>query len=156
MAFAASMHAFPGGSTEPQDADITATAVREVFEETGLRLTQVHPWARWITPEFEPRRYDTRFFVAVLPQGQLPEYVEGGEADRAIWLRPADAVEQHVAGALAMLPPTVETLREISGYTDSAAIIAAASTRDANTPIIPRVVLTADGTRMVLPGEKEY
>ncbi|WP_412541344.1 NUDIX domain-containing protein [Longispora sp. K20-0274] len=156
MKFAAQMHAFPGGGAEPEDADIAATAVREVFEETGLRLTDLTPWARWITPEFEPRRYDTWFFVAGLPAGQAPEYFEGGEADHVVWLRPAEAVRLHAAGELAMLPPTVETLREMAGLPDVAAVVAAAVGRDATTPIVPRAVLTPDGARMVLPGEAGY
>ncbi|MEV6527706.1 NUDIX domain-containing protein [Longispora sp. NPDC051575] len=156
MKFAAEMHAFPGGAAEPEDPDIVATAVREVLEETGLRLTDLVPWARWITPEFEPRRYDTWFFVAALPEGQVPEYFEGGEADHVVWLRPAEAVARHAAGDLAMLPPTAETLRELSGLPDVAAVLAAAAGRDAETPIVPRAVVTADGARMVLPGEPGY
>ncbi|WP_018347562.1 NUDIX hydrolase [Longispora albida] len=156
MAFAAAMHAFPGGAAEPGDADIEATARREVEEETGLVLGELYPWSRWITPEFEPRRYDTDFFVARLPEGASPQYTEGGEADKVVWLRPADAVTQHAAGALAMLPPTVETLRQIMGYPDVAAVLAAAAGRDALTAIVPRAVLVEGGARMVLPGEDGY
>jgi 8-oxo-dGTP pyrophosphatase MutT (NUDIX family) len=156
MAFAAAMYAFPGGAAEPGDAGVAATAIREVFEETGLLLDEVHRWARWITPEFEPRRYDTYFFVASMPEGQRPEYVEGGEADRVAWMRPAEAIRQHATGALAMLPPTVETLREIAAYPDVASVIAASAGRDARTAIVPKVVVTGEGARMVLPGENGY
>ena len=74
MEFAAGMTVFPGGARDPQDADLRATAVREVLEETGVRLEpgRPHPWARWVTPEDELRRYDTLFFVAVLPDGAQP------------------------------------------------------------------------------------
>lgn len=156
MAFAAAMYAFPGGAAEPEDPDIAATAIREVFEETGLRLREVHGWARWITPEFEPRRYDTHFFVASLPDGQLPEYVEGGEADRVTWVRPAEAINQHTAGALAMLPPTVETLREIIAYPNVSSVIAASADRDVRTAVVPKVIVTGDGAQLVLPGENGY
>src|SRR5215212_9465876 len=70
MAFAGSTVVFPGGGLDPADrsaADpIRRCAVRETEEETGVRLDpgELLPWAHWVTPEFEPRRYDTYFFLA--------------------------------------------------------------------------------------------
>ena len=64
-----------------------------------LRSDLLRPWAHWITPEFEPRRFDTRFFVAAVPTGQLPRDVSG-EADDTVWLPVAAAVAQHEAGGL--------------------------------------------------------
>ena len=55
-----------------------------------LRSDLLGPWAHWITPEFEERRYDTWFFVAALPEGQRTRDVSG-EADHTVWIRPADA-----------------------------------------------------------------
>src|SRR5262249_41888038 len=62
----------------------------------ALRADLLRPWAHWITPEAEPRRYDTRFFVAAVPAGQRARHVTG-EADEASWLRPADALAEHAA-----------------------------------------------------------
>src|SRR5262249_52326771 len=50
-----------------------------------LRSDLLRPWARWITPVTEERRYDTRFFAAALPAGQIARDVSG-EADEAAWL----------------------------------------------------------------------
>ncbi len=50
-----------------------------------LRSDLLRPWAHWITPEFEPKRFDTRFFVAAVPTGQRPRDVSG-EADDTVWL----------------------------------------------------------------------
>jgi 8-oxo-dGTP pyrophosphatase MutT (NUDIX family) len=97
-----------------------------------LRADLLAPWSRWITPEFEPRRYDTWFFVARLPAGQRTRNV-GGEADVTTWLRPADRAD------LPMLPPTRITLKQIGAYADIDALIAGAAARDAATPIIPRI-----------------
>lgn len=173
MAFASGMYAFPGGAVDPMDgagpplatgwatrlglADAEAqgvvrAAVREVAEETGVRLAaaDLQPWTRWITPEFEPRRYDTYFFVAALPDGQVPADVSG-EADRTGWLRPAEALARVEAGEIAMLPPTSVTLGEIARFDSVAAVLAAAASRDAATAVLPRVERDADGTaRLVL------
>jgi 8-oxo-dGTP pyrophosphatase MutT (NUDIX family) len=98
-----------------------------------LRGDLLAPWSRWITPEFEPRRYDTYFFLARLPEGQLIRNV-GGEADATVWLRPADR------GGMPMLPPTRVTLGELARFDSIEALIDATARRDAATPVIPRLV----------------
>ncbi|MFJ9946606.1 NUDIX hydrolase [Kitasatospora sp. NPDC091207] len=77
-----------------------------------LRSDLLAGWARWVTPAFEERRYDTWFFVAALPPGQRAA-LEVGEADRVAWLSPAEAVQGHEEGRFGMLPPTVTVLREL-------------------------------------------
>ena len=62
--------------------------------------------AHWITPEFEVRRYDTRFFSAAVPHGQRADD-DTTEADVADWVRPADLLEAWRDGRALMLPPTV-------------------------------------------------
>ncbi len=119
-----------------------------------VRTDLLAPWARWITPAFEPRRYDTYFFLAAMPELQRTRDV-GGEADRTVWVRPADALAQHEAGELGMLPPTAITLRELSGYDDVAGALAAAGTRQLE-PIEPRAVFDGDRAYVVLPGEPGY
>jgi 8-oxo-dGTP pyrophosphatase MutT (NUDIX family) len=122
----------------------------EVLAGRGLALRSdlVGPWARWITPVVEPRRYDTFFFVAVLPAEQLARDVSG-EADLTVWLRPADAVAAARAGERAMLPPTVRVLEELAGYPDTGAVLAAARDRRL-TPVMPVVRLTGDGATFEL------
>jgi 8-oxo-dGTP pyrophosphatase MutT (NUDIX family) len=88
-----------------------------------LRSDLLVPWSRWITPEFEPRRFDTYFFLALLPKGQVPRDV-GGEADDTVWCAPADATD----GRFTMLPPTIYTLMELT----AAGSIAAAMASDRN------------------------
>ena len=75
-----------------------------------LRSDLLGAWARWITPEFEPRRYDTWFFVAALPEGQRTRNAST-EADRTVWIRPAEAAAGYDRGELLMMPPTIATLR---------------------------------------------
>jgi 8-oxo-dGTP pyrophosphatase MutT (NUDIX family) len=119
----------------------------EMLARRGLTLRSdlLGAWARWITPEFETRRFDTYFFVAALPERQLPRDVSG-EADHTMWVRPADAVAGFEAGRIAMLPPTVVMLEELAAYPDIDAVLAAVGDRDAATAVIPRPVIAPDGT----------
>jgi 8-oxo-dGTP pyrophosphatase MutT (NUDIX family) len=120
-----------------------------------LRSDLLAPWARWITPEFERRRYDTWFFLALLPPGQRTRDVSG-EADRTVWLRPAEAVAGHTRGEMALLPPTLATLRSLLPYGRAADALAAAADRDL-APVIARASLDDEG-RVVLtwPGHDEF
>lgn len=115
-------------------------SMTELLDRRGLRLRDdlLFPWARWITPEFEPKRFDTWFFVAVLPPGQVARDVSG-EADRTTWVSPADA------DGLAMLPPTRVMLNDLCAYRGIEEVVTASETRDAAAPVMPRVELTEDG-----------
>ncbi|MBQ1072283.1 NUDIX domain-containing protein [Micromonospora sp. C31] len=103
-----------------------------------LRSDLLLPWSRWITPEFEPRRFDTYFFVALLPAGQRTRDVSG-EADHTVWVRPADALARAAAGELTMLPPTLVSLAQVAAGGDLAGVARAAATRDAANPVTPRL-----------------
>ena len=114
--------------------------------ELVLRSDLLRPWARWTTPAFEPRRYDTRFFVAAMPAGQHARDV-GGEADHAAWIGARAAVQGHRAGRLAMLPPTLVALEEVSAHPDVASVLAA---RRRLRPVMPWLV--GDHLRIDLDG----
>jgi hypothetical protein len=120
-----------------------------------LRADLLRPWAHWITPVFEPKRFDTRFFVAALPAGQRTRDV-GGEADRVAWVRPADALAAAHAGEMGMLPPTAFTLSELAAYDHVAAVLAAGTARDVQ-PVLPKLVVTDDEEALLLlPHEEGY
>ncbi len=106
-----------------------------------LRSDLLRPWARWITPVTEARRYDTRFFAAALPPGQRTRDV-GGEAEQVAWTRPADAIRAARARQLFLLPPTATCLAELAGYPDAAAALRA---EHSMRPVTPAVV-QVDGT----------
>jgi 8-oxo-dGTP pyrophosphatase MutT (NUDIX family) len=94
-----------------------------------LRADLLGAWAHWITPEFEPRRYDTAFFVAALPAGQVTRDVTS-ESDQVAWLRPADAVRAVEAGEMLMLPPTYLCCNDLSPYAAVADALAASGHRE--------------------------
>ncbi len=98
-----------------------------------LRADLLAAWSRWITPEFEPRRYDTFFFLARLPLGQRTREV-GGEASHAVWVPAASAPD------LPMLPPTRVSIAQLAAAGSIEAAVAAAAERDVATPVKPRVV----------------
>ncbi len=89
-----------------------------------LRSDLLRPWAHWITPEIEQRRFDTRFFVAALPPGQRTRDV-GGEADQVAWVRPAEALDRAKNGEIFLMPPTHRTLGELSAYEKVPDVLAA-------------------------------
>jgi 8-oxo-dGTP pyrophosphatase MutT (NUDIX family) len=77
-----------------------------------LRSELLRPWANWITPEGMPRRYDTYFFLAALPEGQDARLLTT-EAESSRWARPAELLAEHDAGKLAMMPPTLAMLLDL-------------------------------------------
>lgn len=79
--------------------------------------------AHWLTPPFEPRRYDTWFFAALLPAGQLPDD-DTSEADHADWTEPALLLGAYRSGEALMLPPTVVCLEEVAAVRSAAALLA--------------------------------
>ncbi|MBD0712091.1 NUDIX hydrolase [Streptomyces sp. CBMA291] len=119
-----------------------------------LRSDLLGAWARWITPEFERRRYDTWFFVAVLPAGQRTRNAST-EADRTVWLRPADGAEGYDRGELTMMPPTISTLRNLVPYGTAAQALAAAGRQDL-APVLARARLDGDELVLSWPGHEEF
>lgn len=118
-----------------------------------LRSDLLAGWARWVTPAFEERRFDTWFFVAVLPAGQAAaQHV--GEADRVAWLSPAEAVDGYAEGRYGMLPPTVTVLRELVGVRTAAEALSAAADRRIE-PILGRAELAGDRMTVRWSGYEE-
>ena len=115
----------------------------------ALRSELLRPFAHWITPPVEPRRYDTKFFAAALPVGQEARDVSG-EADEASWLTPAAALAEARAGTRPMLPPTIHTLGQLERYPDVASVLAGAPPEPLH-PISPTFEQTPEGSFAVLP-----
>ena len=114
--------------------------------ESGLvlRADLLRPWANWVTPEEEPRRYDARFFVAALPEGQVADGATT-EVESAHWQRPEDAIADAEAGRVGLMPPTWCTLSEISRFSSVAEVLAC---ERRIRRIMPRFV--QDGERIVV------
>jgi 8-oxo-dGTP pyrophosphatase MutT (NUDIX family) len=117
-----------------------------------LRTDQLKPWARWITPELESRRYDTRFFAAVLPERQRTREIRD-EADQFAWLRPGGVLAAARRGEVALMPPTAVTLAELAGCGDVAAVLAAP--REI-TPLQPEITVEDGQAWLNMPAGFEY
>ncbi|MFG2573228.1 NUDIX hydrolase [Streptomyces sp. NPDC048481] len=143
------------------EADRAAVAARdlsfaEFLDRRGLVLRSdlLGAWTRWITPEFESRRYDTWFFVAALPEGQRTRNAST-EADRTVWIRPTDAAAAYDRGELLMMPPTVATLRRLVPYATAAQALAAAPDRDLS-PVLAQARLEDGVVVLSWPGHDEF
>lgn len=123
-----------------------------VLRGLAVRSDLLRPWARWITPTAEPRRFDARFFVAALPQGQRTRDV-GGEASAVHWISPADALDAGRDGQIKLMLPTAVTLAELAGFEDAGAVLAAE--RDVN-PRLPELIIEDGRARLSLPGGGEH
>ncbi|MFE9043785.1 NUDIX hydrolase [Streptomyces sp. NPDC012421] len=146
---------------EDWERDRAALVARELsfadfLDRRGLALRSdlLGAWARWITPEFEQRRYDTWFFVAVLPAGQRTRDVSG-EADRTVWTRPADAADGYDRGELTMMPPTIATLRSLQPCGTAAEALAAAG-KQSMTPVLAHARVEGGQVVLTWPGHDEF
>lgn len=114
------------------------------------------PWAHWITPSVEPKRFSARFFVCELPSAQSPSFDDVETVDQT-WVRPRDAALR--AGDLQLPPPQVRTLWELSQLDTIEQVFAAGRARaDEPHPIMPRLRAPASGDPLclLLPWDPEY
>ncbi|MEU6259228.1 NUDIX hydrolase [Streptomyces sp. NPDC047043] len=146
---------------EDWEADRAAVAAREFsfaefLDRRGLVLRSdlLGAWTRWITPEFESRRYDTFFFVAALPHGQRTRNAST-EADRTVWIRPEEAADGYDKGELMMMPPTIATLRQLASHATADEALAAAPDRDM-TAVLAQARLEGDQIVLTWPGHDEF
>ncbi|MBI3043205.1 MAG: NUDIX domain-containing protein [Betaproteobacteria bacterium] len=126
----------------------------EFVRNEGLRLAtdRLFYFGHWITPAGAPRRYDTRFFLAVAPQGQEARQ-DNRETIAHVWVRPQEALELCAREALRMRFPTIKTLERFAACSTTAALIAEIASSTPVQALLPRV--TPDGRR-VLPGDPGY
>lgn len=161
---AATLHTRLGEPELPTEkaAGLFLAALREAHEEAGIdfrlhgrwTVSAVHPWSRWITPRnpvIGSRRFDTRFFIAVMPEGQEARH-DDFEATEAVWLSPRHALERHWAGEMDLIPPQLLGLAQLARHAD----VASAWAEALQSPIrcILPVLFDADGAKgMCYPGD---
>lgn len=143
-----------------EDVEAGRVSFAALLREHGLRIDAdaLRPWARWVTPAGEVRRYDTRFFVGMLPEGAeaLNVTTESSSGD---WVSAGVAMEQAQRGERGLMAPTVATLASLVAFNSVAEVFAAAAQRSLD-PIRPTLsrrddggydAVLPDGTRFPLP-----
>jgi 8-oxo-dGTP pyrophosphatase MutT (NUDIX family) len=124
-------------------------------ERLRLAVDQVHYFAHWITPEFAPRRYDTRFFVAGAPTEQTPLH-DNNETIADLWVHPEEALRRHRAGEIELIFPTIRNLQAIARFETAEDLLRAAAGAASVPAVVARVVADGRGVRVLLPGDPGY
>ncbi len=130
-----------------------------VLMQLALRLqtASVLPWSRWITPvvpSVSSKRFDTRFFVAAVPAGQVASH-DNFETTESIWLQPREALRQYWAGEIELAPPQIMSLAHLSRHVAVASVLAAARAR--RPPVIQPEPFEHEGQRVICyPGDSRH
>jgi 8-oxo-dGTP pyrophosphatase MutT (NUDIX family) len=150
--------AYPKGTRQAGgESAHRAAAVRELAEEAGIALEDpgaLVEFSRWITPAEVAVRFDTRFFLAELPDDQEP-VIDGEECVEAGWFTPRGALEAFERGEIVLVFPTIKHLERLGAFSGVAELMDYASGREV-LPVQPKVVLEGEVARVLLPGEPGY
>ena len=119
-------------------------------EEISFFPDALIPYAHWITPEFEKKRFSTRFFLAELPPDQTP-VADAMELTESIWVTPQKALAMHRQKEIILMPPTLKTIEELSAFRDIKELFSAAKIKIIY-PILPQLT----GNSLKLPHDPEY
>jgi 8-oxo-dGTP pyrophosphatase MutT (NUDIX family) len=148
-------------SSDPIDQDFVGLHGTDLYQAVidagitfdGGRLAYL---SNWVTPEGEPRRFDTRFFLAEVP-GDTEARPDEYEVTDAVWTLPRQALEQAKHRAWFMLPPTILTLRTLDRFDKASEAVEFAGTQPEIPRIEPKLVVAEDGAvRVLMPGQAGY
>lgn len=111
--------------------------------------------AHWVTPVGPPRRYDTRFFVALAPTGQIAAH-DAGETVADQWVRPVDALAQYERGELEMILPTIRNLQAIANFSTAKEVLEYANALTSIPRIEPRLAVRDEEVTILIPGDEGF
>lgn len=129
----------------------------EICREENLRLDlgSIHYFSRWVTPLGAPRRYDTRFFVAAAPQGQVALH-DDREVIATVWVTPQKALADHEEGRRTMIFPTVRTMVALGRFEKVDDVLSHTAAQASVEPVLPVLEESGGGFRIHLPGDPEH
>jgi len=177
VAFMAGSYVFPGGRVDDGDSPLPGdpmrpatfgdlsdaaeaayrkAAVRELQEEANVQITvdDLVPFAHWVTPEIEIRRYDTRFFLAKMPPGQTPKH-DDSETTALDWLSPAEAIARFERKELLLPPPTWTTIRQLAHRRSIEDALVWARSKPI-VRVMPGFFKDGDAVTLTLPGDPTF
>jgi 8-oxo-dGTP pyrophosphatase MutT (NUDIX family) len=124
-------------------------------EQLHLDLRALEYAAHWVTPVGPPRRFDTRFFVALAPPGQVATH-DAGETVADQWVRPVDALEAHARGELDMILPTIRNLEAIAAFESSHQVLDHVRSLKHIVRVEPRIVERDGEIVILMPGDEGF
>jgi 8-oxo-dGTP pyrophosphatase MutT (NUDIX family) len=152
---------FPGGAVDAHEGEgdgaHRAAAVRELAEEAaieGVDPAQFVRFSQWITPPEVKIRFDTHFFLAPLPEGAEPR-IDGDECVDLGWFTPQAALAAYAEEKLLLVFPTIKHFEQLSAFASADALMDFATGREV-VAVTPRVVMSGEQARILLPGEPGY
>jgi 8-oxo-dGTP pyrophosphatase MutT (NUDIX family) len=120
-----------------------------------LTLSALSRWSRWITPGQMHKRYDTRFFLVVLPQGQTCR-PDSRETIDGIWMSPEKALSENLAGDVPLSPPTLVVLHELLTYSSTDDLLASTMDRIWGNALLPRLLSSNNEAVIIEPWDAHY
>jgi 8-oxo-dGTP pyrophosphatase MutT (NUDIX family) len=123
-------------------------------EKLFLALDQLHYYAHWITPEARSERFDTRFFLACHPEGQEATS-DRKETTVGAWLTPRKALKENMEGHVALSPPTLKTLEDLSRFSSIDQVFNSLKDNKIQ-PILPILTKAGEQTLIIFPWDPEY
>jgi 8-oxo-dGTP pyrophosphatase MutT (NUDIX family) len=135
-------------------ADEATLAEFVTAEKLDLACGLLAPFARWITPDHMPKRFDTYFFLAAAPADHIAIH-DGSESVDSVWTRPADALAEADADRRTVIFPTRLNLEKLGRAASVAEAFAAAAATDVVT-VEPDVEITDEGRLMRIPADADY
>lgn len=143
-------HRYVVNSTESAFIDIIGR------ERLDLDGAGVHYVAQWVTPLGPPRRYDTRFFVTAMPEGQVPLH-DDDEAVHHEWVRATDALAASERGEMVMMTPTLSMLQRLATFSSVSEALASAGRASADDDEWVRIRYNQEGHRRIAyPADADY
>ncbi len=126
-----------------------------VSGEWTLAFSWLAPWAHWITPKLRLQRYDTRFFLAFMPDGQecAPD---ARETTHGIWISPEEALKGNLRGEIPLSPPTLVTIHELSEYSSREELERETAKRSWGDARMPHLVPLPGEALILLPWDPMY
>jgi 8-oxo-dGTP pyrophosphatase MutT (NUDIX family) len=129
---------------------------RKVLDEGWLlSFSRLFPWSHWITPEAMPKRFDTRFFIALMPEGQacIPDELE---AVHGLWINPKKGLQGNMEGVIPLSPPTLVTLHEMLPFQTLDELVKGVRSGSWGNPRLPIFMKVPKGAVIVQPWDPQH